>query len=291
MSPELLIVASNSKNNDNITYDSDYSGNVLAEYNARLYGSECACVATSSASDFVPSDLAPLLWLDASDSSTLTLSGSLVNQWSDKSGNNNHATQTNSSYMPTYSSNILNNLNMVYFSRYKQLLGSTGEYRDLYLVLKNVRRFAMVFGNQNNDDSLRMIQYRFSPTPDSNDWHYNELDNLYVNGEQTYVISGTYYIVRSYRSNEVGFGSSFQYYLNSSFGNNGRYFGGYLGEVIAFSSAQSDDNRQKIEGYLAHKWGLTGNLSNTHPYYSEVPQSSSSNTDYLPEIAKQYCIK
>ena len=120
MSPELLIVASNSKNNDNITYDSDYSGNVLAEYNARLYGSECACVATNSTSDFVPSDLAPLLWLDASDSSTVTLSGSLVSQWSDKSGNNNHATQTNSSYMPTYSSNILNNLNMVYFSRYKQ---------------------------------------------------------------------------------------------------------------------------------------------------------------------------
>lgn len=35
-----------------------------------------------------------ILWLDASDSATLTTTSGLVDQWNDKSGNNNHATST-----------------------------------------------------------------------------------------------------------------------------------------------------------------------------------------------------
>lgn len=36
---------------------------------------------------------------------------------------------------------------------------------------------------------------------------------------------------------------------------------------IAFST----EKRTKIEGYLAHKWGLTSNLPNDHPYKSNPP--------------------
>ena len=43
------------------------------------------------------------LWLDASDSSTITKDGSnKVSQWSDRSGNNKHATQSTASKKPTY---------------------------------------------------------------------------------------------------------------------------------------------------------------------------------------------
>ena len=35
------------------------------------------------------------LWLDASDAASITSSGGLVSQWSDKSGNGRHATQPN----------------------------------------------------------------------------------------------------------------------------------------------------------------------------------------------------
>ena len=31
------------------------------------------------------------------------------------------------------------------------------------------------------------------------------------------------------------------------------------------------DNWEKVEGYLAHKWGLTDNLPNNHPYKNKVP--------------------
>src|SRR3990167_8616268 len=40
------------------------------------------------------------LWLDASDTSTITSSGGLVSQWNDKSGNNNHAIQGTGAAQP-----------------------------------------------------------------------------------------------------------------------------------------------------------------------------------------------
>ena len=54
------------------------------------------------------------LWLDASDSSTVSHSSSAVSQWTDKSGNGNHAITT-TSRMPTYSisDSLLNNKSSV----------------------------------------------------------------------------------------------------------------------------------------------------------------------------------
>lgn len=56
-------------------------------------------------SDFSPTDILNLaLWLDGSDSSSITYStGISVSQWSDKSGNNRHATQGVGASQPTYS--------------------------------------------------------------------------------------------------------------------------------------------------------------------------------------------
>ena len=43
-----------------------------------------------------------------------------------------------------------------------------------------------------------------------------------------------------------------------------------LGEVI-FTEDISQANSQKIEGYLAHKWGLTADLPSSHPYKDSAP--------------------
>lgn len=42
-------------------------------------------------------------------------------------------------------------------------------------------------------------------------------------------------------------------------------------EILIFNIALSTEDRQKIEGYLAHKWGLDGNLDSGHPYKSSPP--------------------
>jgi hypothetical protein len=53
----------------------------------------------------------------------------------------------------------------------------------------------------------------------------------------------------------------------------GRSWNGPIGEVIAVNTSLTTTQRQKAEGYLAHKWGLTGNLSSSplHPYKSTPP--------------------
>ena len=43
--------------------------------------------------------------------------------------------------------------------------------------------------------------------------------------------------------------------------------------MIGVSTALSSTNREKLEGYLAHKWGLTGSLSNDHPYKLSIMQA------------------
>jgi len=54
----------------------------------------------------------------------------------------------------------------------------------------------------------------------------------------------------------------------------GASFLGDIGEVISYSSALGDTDRQVIEGYLAWKWGLQGSLDAGNPYKSSPPTST-----------------
>ena len=66
------------------------------------------------AATWTPANLAGLaLWLDAADASTITLNGSNVSQWNDKSGNNRHASQAVAANQPTYTAAALNSRNVV----------------------------------------------------------------------------------------------------------------------------------------------------------------------------------
>jgi hypothetical protein len=56
------------------------------------------------------------VWLDASDSNTVTQSGGAISQWSDKSGNGYHATQATVSQRPAYVSAAQNGLNAIAFT-------------------------------------------------------------------------------------------------------------------------------------------------------------------------------
>jgi hypothetical protein len=75
-------------------------------------------IASSGASitPIIPTDLADLeLWLDASDTSTITLSGSAVTQWDDKSGNSYSFTQATAAYRPASGTRTQNGLNVLDF--------------------------------------------------------------------------------------------------------------------------------------------------------------------------------
>ena len=51
----------------------------------------------------------------------------------------------------------------------------------------------------------------------------------------------------------------------------GEVQGAWLLEALEIGDAITDDERMKLEGYWAHKWGLTDNLPADHPYKSTAP--------------------
>jgi hypothetical protein len=55
------------------------------------------------------------------------------------------------------------------------------------------------------------------------------------------------------------------------FTNSTLFWNGQLWEIIVAPAYLSLDVTQRIEGYLAHKWGLTANLPNDHPYKVNPP--------------------
>lgn len=48
-------------------------------------------------------------------------------------------------------------------------------------------------------------------------------------------------------------------------------FKGFVGEVITYPSALTTTNREKVEGYLAWKWGLQSQLPDTNPWKNTPP--------------------
>ena len=84
----------------------------------------------------------------------------------------------------------------------------------------------------------------------------------------------------------------------------GRDWDGVIAEVISFNTKLSDSHREAVEGYLAHKWGLEGNLPPTHTYKNvsltqepvvatNATSSSSSGTYYVrpsDALSKKYSL-
>ena len=56
-----------------------------------------------------------------------------------------------------------------------------------------------------------------------------------------------------------------------------------LGELIIYNTALTNSEIEKVEGYLAHKWGLDGSLDSGHPYKSVVPLPESN--PFITDVA------
>ena len=87
------------------------------------------------------------LWLDAADASTLTLDGSAVSEWRDKSGGSNHLSQANAGKKPEYGSFLINGISVVSFDGDKSLLSSSniGAGVSLFYVQQTEDNFYIVF--------------------------------------------------------------------------------------------------------------------------------------------------
>lgn len=228
------------------------------------------------------------LWLDADDASTITLNGSTVSQWNDKSGNNSHAVQAVATSQPAYTPAGLNGRNVLTFD-------GTSDFFELssgILLNDNFTHVHSVLVRATTGRHTVDVGRTTTPIGYGNWWYtdnvlYSNLrgNNFMVHGSST--ATGTFIngLVRNnsgtqaYR-NGTAFGAAAGAAVTGNLTLNaiGRAQGSSVGvhngpmaEVIVGRSNLSADDRQKLEGYLAWKWGLQDNLPSGHPYKNAPP--------------------
>jgi hypothetical protein len=221
------------------------------------------------------------LWLDASDvSNVIKDSNNLVSELRDKSSNKFHAVQYNVSRQPTYtaSNSLLNNKPSVLST---SAFGSIGlitpliTFQEIFIVAYYKGGIETSFGDYNtllagggHNGAYRIMGMRNSPN-----WNlegaFNDGGN-FKNGTTDSSITilplpptVLRFVSSSAKSQHTGI------LYNPLFNDRG-WLGG-IGEIVALESLSSISDRQKIEGYLAHKWGLAASLPTGHPYKTNAP--------------------
>ena len=231
-----------------------------------------------------------VLWLDAKDGTTLTLDGSsTVKTWKDKSGKGNNITQNangplykggeypslqfngKSSYLslpnPT---TLVNNSHVTIFvvekrSSNKSLnmfLGGEGK-----LIIGYMQDAQIIAAGWSNDLRGSIEAYKASDPYRIWCLHFTPLGRtIYINGK---IVSG---VAPSPKAID-NITTVISDWVDGSIGKfHDNFYQGNIQELMIFKTAlDSDAKRQKIEGYLAWKWGLQANLDTTHPYKNIAP--------------------
>ena len=226
------------------------------------------------------------LWLDADDASTITLNGSAVSQWSDKSGNNNNAEQTTAANQPTYkaadavlggkpsvgaptSAGAIGLLTPSLTAQSWFIVGAYGTGVETQFP-GNVSYPTLLSGPGNFGAERAGMG-----TTGSADWFATGASTVwapypFVNGAAT--VSTTALPMPMSILNFTGSSAVTQTWgIGYNFITANRSWDGPLGEIVAVSDVLSTEDRQKLEGYLAWKWGLVANLPSGHPYKINPP--------------------
>jgi hypothetical protein len=230
-----------------------------------------------------------VFWLDAADPSSLTIDqNSRVRDWNDKSGRNNTVTQTSLLNRPMYKREAFygvefdgtgaflpipnaaqfvagNNFTVFVVEKRKSskgnnfFLGGTVGARNNNLVLGYVIPNLIRFAFFANDVDGRVPNYQQSLEP-TRVWAFEKTPTgraIYLNGER----------LSSDNNMEV-----LQNWIGAAVGRfGGDYYQGILHEILIFNPGLASERRQKIEGYLAHKWGQSTGLVSGHPYKTSSP--------------------
>ncbi len=227
------------------------------------------------------------MWLDAADGSTLTLSGSAVSSWVDRSGNGRHFTQADPARQPEAVSAAINGRTAVAFSQ--------DHVRAATFDLGNQVGFFFV-STVTGTGALNRIDGLFDSAPGTvnvirafgGTWEWwSQSPGVSVAGD-TGVTNLSAFVHSLAPSRSIAYFKNGAHQrtasnpsttsaawagptIGSINSGNAGWFTGRIGEVVIVQAAVSDTDRQKLEGYLAHKWGLTANLPAGHPYKANPP--------------------
>lgn len=237
---------------------------------------------------WTPDEITTFAWYDANDSGTITLSGSDVTQWNDKSGSGYHLnTYTNA---PTYQATGWDgSMAGIDFNGTTEWIehGSTVSLADgmtLAMIydddVTQGRLFGVRYTSSNKssfgaDTGSNALGYdgaasigSISPTTGK---HFRvSTKNATANGVTDWIdgvqnINDTPSIV-----------DSVNVYINVGAANtsNDQRFNGRIVECIIIEGVVDTDTREILEGYLAWKWGIESLLPVDHTYKLEAPQGA-----------------
>lgn len=251
---------------------------------------------------WTPADptLAKGLWLDAADVDTFSLDGSFISQWRDKSGNNRHATPAIALH-PTRDPAGINGRPSVSFGADGGALttpimptgdGATG-VTVFAVMMKSGEpvgfsipfckgavnaQWSLVNPSAANGGQLIWRQMTTGLNDRISD------GALPLNAARLWGGTVSQSVMRQWWDG-LGSGSFESLMFSGSLGADsaltiggapdsgylGNRWQGQFGELLILFSVPSTEGRQQIEGYLAHKWGMSGQLPASHPYLSGPP--------------------
>jgi hypothetical protein len=240
---------------------------------------------------WTPASISTELWLDASDASTITEDTGSVSEWADKSGNGYDALQGTALNQPiTGTRTFANGLNVLDFDGANTTMAITvGPQADS---AQTIMIAVADFDSPLHADGQRLLNFQDGG---STRWGLmvqgvSGTDAQYVNASSftgpLEPITAGERLISGYRDGTaVGTGVDGVYATDSSganatitawnvgsYNSTGDFLNGGCAEVVVLKS-YSVDTLQKLEGYLAWKWGLVGNLPIGHPYKSSAPRN------------------
>jgi len=235
------------------------------------------------------------LWLDAEDAASITLNGSTVSQWRDKSGNNRHASQATAANQPTYSATGLNGKPTLTFDGSSDNLQATipslaNQNNISFFGVTQIltRRYSVFLGSGMNGGTTGIRWGLFGQgnfTPDGIGWAGPGSDVALGSGsavpistpyQAVYTKTPTQWQILFNGStistvNDTSFPTG-TYSLTIGAEKEGSYQSNALAsEIIIIGGILSTIDRQRLEGYLAWKWGLEANLPANHPFRNTPP--------------------
>lgn len=221
---------------------------------------------------WTPAESDVACWIDISNSDYLQLSGSNITGATDRSGNGNDADIEGPGTV------ILGSINGIQAAQHNSA--------DTGLRVPN-QGYTDIFWVQNTSDT----SYVNFTSDDGNDWFFRAQDGsalstvssqsgspvLWVDGQQAF-FSDQNAVHDSLAGASIAHASNLDLstWLDIRIFQFGAFepafsYEGEWGEMLFFLEPLSNPDRQKVEGYLAHKWGLTANLPVDHPYKTEPP--------------------
>jgi hypothetical protein len=240
-----------------------------------------------------PTEISTALWLDAEDTSTITLNGSTVSQLADKSGNGRNAAQATATAQPTYNATGINSKPSLIFDGVDDSLSTVAN-----LGISGNSLFTIVAVHNVLSTAAYLCPFSFGGTGAGNAFHWMitnagapnmwaGFDNstqlgivslssitspFIVSMNRTSTVNSSWRIRQNGSELSVTSGNTATVNLTSAPFNIGRYINGVnyaninFGEIVVIPSSLDTLSMQKLEGYLAWKWGLEASLPSDHPY-------------------------